>query len=226
MNPRLVILLALLAASVRAPAADTKLAIRPAPAIPAAASPATPATASPSGAATVTAGSRNDSSVAPSAAFDTFRVISDRNIFNPNRTGRRDRSTEEAPPRLDVISLVGTMDSDKGLRAFFDGSDASYRKALRVGESIDKFKLTQIAANAIELERDGKSLSVRVGQQLRRPEGSEWNVVGEDLVRREATARAAAETGRIDPVAPAAIPSNASETLRKLMEARNKQLKQ
>jgi len=100
---------------------------------------------------------RNDSSIAPSTSFDAFRLITDRNIFNPNRTGRRDRSTEEAPPRTDVISLVGTMDSDRGLRAFFDGSESAFRKALRVGDSIDKFKVTQIAPNLVDLERDGKS---------------------------------------------------------------------
>jgi hypothetical protein len=164
---------------------------------------------------------RNDSSVAPSASFDSFRLISDRNIFNPNRTGRRDRSEEKAP-RLDVISLVGTMDSDRGLRAFFDGSENAYRKALRAGDSIDKFKVKQITANVVDLERDGKTVSMRVGQQLRRPEGGDWDLVGEDVVRREALAR---EAAKVDPNAPPVIPADASDTVRKMMEARAKQLK-
>ena len=168
---------------------------------------------------------RSDSAVTPSANFDAFRVISDRNIFNPNRTGRRERTPEERTPRLDVISLVGTMESDRGLRAFFDGSEGSFRKALRVGESVDKFKVTQIAPNVVELERDGKSMSVRVGQQLRRPEGSDWNLVGEDVARREAQAKAASET-RSDPTAPPVIPANVDEVTRRMMERRQKELKQ
>lgn len=167
-----------------------------------------------------------DSSVAPSGSFDNFRLITDRNIFNPNRTGRRERANEERPPRADVISLVGTMDSDKGVRAFFDGSENSFRRAVRVGDAVDAYKVVQVAPNVVELERNGKIVAMRVGQQLRRPEGSDWTLIGEDVVRREAQAQAASEAaGKIDPAAPVAIPAGASDTLRKLMEARNKQLK-
>jgi Tfp pilus assembly protein PilP len=167
---------------------------------------------------------RNDSSVAPTASFDTFRVVSDRNIFNPNRTGRRERSTEETPPRVDTLSVVGTMESDRGLRAFFDGSDASYRRAVRVGETVDKFKVTQITPQMVDLERDGKNLSVRVGQQLRRPEGADWDLVGEDVVRSEAQARAAAEA-RGDPSVPPPIPAGASDIERRMRERRQKDFK-
>ena len=186
---------------------------------------ATPATAparnaAPASPATGTsAPARTDSSVAPAAPFDTFRVVSERNIFNPNRTGRRERTSEEPPPRVDVISVVGTMESDRGLRAFFDGSDASYRRAVRVGESVDKFKVTQISPHVVELERDGKNLSVRVGQQLRRPEGADWDLVGEEVVRREAETRAAAET-KGDPNVPPPIPAGASEVERRMRERR------
>jgi hypothetical protein len=167
---------------------------------------------------------RTDSSVAPSVPFEAFRILSDRNIFNPNRTGRRERVIEEQPPRVDVISLVGTMESDRGLRAFFDGSDSGYRKAVRVGESVDAFKVTQIAPNVVDLERDGKTVSVRVGQQLRRPEGLEWSLVGEDVVRREAVARAAAES-KVDPTAPPVIPVGASDLEKRMMQRRMKELK-
>jgi hypothetical protein len=175
-----------------------------------------PATAAPA---------RTDSSVAPTAPFDTFRVVSERNIFNPNRTGRRERTTEEPPPRVDTISVVGTMESDRGLRAFFDGSDSSYRRAVRVGESVDKFKVTQISPNIVELERDGKNLSVRVGQQLRRTEGAEWDLVGEDVLRLEAQALAAAES-KSDPNVPVPIPAGASEVEKRMRERRNNTFKE
>lgn len=215
MNPRFLLLLTFALAIRGALAVDA-----PAAAAPAAASRRS-RTAEP-----VAVPAPKTSLIAPSLSFDAFRLISDRNVFNPNRSGRRDRGSEERAPRLDVISLVGTMESDKGLRAFFDGSDSSFRKARRVGESVDKFKVTQIAPNVVDLERDGKPLSMRVGQQLRRPEGGDWNLIGEDVVLREAQAQAASEAAsKIDPLAPVAIPAGASDTLRKLMEARNKQLK-
>lgn len=224
---RLILLFVAAASAGRASAAETAVAPTTTPTRTAAEPAVTPAavpprTAPPAAAAPAPA--RTDSSIAPSASFDSFRVVSDRNIFNPNRTGRRDRTNEEKPARLDVISLVGTMDSDRGLRAFFDGSDSSYRKALRVGESVDKFKVTQISPNVVELERDGKSLSVRVGQQLRRPEGADWNLIGEDVLRREALARATAET-KFDPAAPPVIPAGASEIEKRMIERRMKDLK-
>ena len=182
------------------------------PAAPAAKTTSTPAPA------------RSDSSVAPAASFDTFRLVSDRNIFNPNRTGRRDRNNEDQPPRVDVISVVGTMESDRGLRAFFDGSESSFRRAVRVGESVDKFKVTKISPNVVDLERDGKSLSVAVGQQLRRPEGADWDLVGEDVMRREAQARASAEA-KGDPSNPPPIPAGASDIERRMRERRQKDFK-
>ncbi len=211
MNPRLILIAALVLATNAAFASD-----------------ATPAPSSrrSRNSTPVEAAPRADSAVAPAGTIDSFRIISDRNIFNPNRSGRRER-TEERAPRVDSITLVGTMESDKGLRAFFDGSERGFRKALRVGESVDKYKVTKITSNVVELEREGQTVSMRVGQQFRRPEGADWNLVGEDVVRREAEARAAAEAGsRVNPSAPVPIPAGASDTLRKLMEARNKQLKQ
>ncbi len=229
MTPRLALLLSFACAALRAAAADAPTApavVAPAPVSPAAGTkPVSPAagTARPAAASAP----RNESSIAPSASFDAFRVVADRNIFNPNRTGRRERTVEEPAPRLDTITFVGMLDADGGRRAFFDGSDSSYRKALRAGESIDKFKIVSVSADRVQLERDGKAMTVALGQQLRRPEGADWTLVGEDVARREreAAARAAA-SATPDPSAPPAIPADASDTLRRLMEARAKQLKQ
>ena len=155
--------------------------------------------------------------------FDTYRLIGDRNIFNPNRVGRS-RSPETPAPRNDVISFVGTMQYEKGHFAFFDSSDATYRKALNEGGALGKFTVKAITADSVELERDAQPLTLKMGQQLRRPEGGEWTVVGADIVRSEArAAEAAANPG---PGAPIAIPADASDALRRLMEKRQQQLKQ
>lgn len=165
---------------------------------------------------------RTDSVLTPTASLDAFRLITDRNIFDANRTGRRVR--EQPAPRVDTINLVGTMDSDEGLRAFFDGSDSAYRKALRVGEAVGDFTVTKIEPSSVELQRAGKPLAMSVGQQLRRPEGADWTLVGADLVRNEAAA--AADAAHATPNTPAAIPANASDIVRRMMEQQQKQLKQ
>lgn len=156
--------------------------------------------------------------------FETYRLIGDRNIFNPNRIGRSSRSSEERAPRTDVISFVGTMQYEKGLFAFFDSPDSSYRKTLKEGGVVGKFTVKAITADSVELERDAKPLTLKMGQQLRRPEGGEWSVIGADIVRSEARAVEAAAAPV--PVGPPAIPADASEALRRLMEKRQQQLKQ
>jgi hypothetical protein len=210
MNLRLILLLSFVAAAGRVMAAEANAPAATAPRA------TTPGAGTPPAAA-----ARAESTVTPTATYDAFRLITDRNIFNPNRTGRRERSLEEAPPRVDVISLVGTMEADKVPRAFFDSSDAAFRKAVHVGDTVDKFKVAQISAQTVELERDGKTFSVRVGQQLRRPEGADWNI--SEMPRPAAPTTTAT---RIDPSAPPVIPADADPVLRRLMERRAQQLKQ
>ena len=108
------------------------------------------------------------------ASFAAFRLIGDWNIFDPNRVGRK--TNEPPPPAGDTISLVGTMQYEKGLFAFFDSPDGNYRKALHVGDAIAQFTVARIMADGVELTRDSKRISLAIGQQLHRPEGGQWTV--------------------------------------------------
>lgn len=230
MIPRSLLILALVGAS-RLLAADAKAPAVPAapvsPAPPAAKTPASaPAATSAVPAAAAPAPARpSASALTPTAGFESFRLITERNIFNPNRTVRRAPVPEEVVPRVEVISLVGTMNSDRGLVAFFDGSEAALRKTLKTGESVGPFKVTRIATEGVEVEREGQSLPIRVGQQLRKPEGGEWSVVGGVAGPTDASSRTPATAARPDPTAAPAIPADADEVTRRLMERRQKQLK-
>jgi hypothetical protein len=168
------------------------------------------------------AASSTGSVLTPTLSLDAFRLISDRNIFNANRTGRRDRSAEIPVARVDTITLVGTMDYDKGEYAFFDGSDADLRKALHAGQPIAQFTVATIARDSVELTRDGKTFKMSVGQQLRRPEGGDWTLVGADVARSETPAARPGD----DATAAAPVPADASDIVRRMMEQRQKQLKQ
>lgn len=203
MNPRLFLLLAGTGVAA-ALAADPKPVVAPAPAAPVSAAPAA-------------AAPRTDSSVAPSASFDVFRAIGDRNIFNAYRTGRRDRA-DEPPPPADTISFVGTMNSDKGLVAFFDSSVPAYRKVLQVGESVADFKVTKIGTDRVELDHAGTAVAMRLTQQLRRPPGADWSV-GE-----MATTRVEASSGGADPSAPPTISASDDDVVKKMKERRRKEL--
>ena len=64
--------------------------------------------------------------------FDAFRIITDRNIFDPNR--RPPRVNREAPPpAVDSFTLTGTMSYQKGFFAVFDGTSSDYHKVLEPG---------------------------------------------------------------------------------------------
>jgi hypothetical protein len=240
MKPRFPLLLLSLLA-VGASGADTKA---PATAASAPATPPAPVTTTPAAtppAATPTAapaGRPNGSgrpnaragstSAAPTDAFQNFSMIMERNIFNANRSPyTRGGPDRPAAPRTDEITLVGTMDSEKGLRAFFDGSNSSYRKALHVGDSVDKFKVTKIEPKKVELESGGKTISVNVGQHLSRPEGGDWILSASDLPSqaRAGTMGTMGNPSRPDPSAAPEIPANADEITRRLMERRARTLK-
>lgn len=156
---------------------------------------------------------------APADAFETFRGIADRNIFNAARTGKT-RATDDQGPATDSLSLVGTLESDKGEYAFFDGSDAAYRTAVHVGESVGPFKVTSITPEHVELDRDGHRVSMAVAQQLQRPPGGDWKVVAAPEPPPLVVAPPPPETTASN------LPANAAEIVRRLMEQRQKQLKQ
>ena len=82
---------------------------------------------------------------APSAsAFDTFKIISDRNIFNQNRapgSTSRDPAQARPAPVIHALSLVGTMSYEKGTFAFFDGTRSEYKKPLKAGEKIAGYEI-------------------------------------------------------------------------------------
>ena len=167
-----------------------------------------------------TSGSKPAVRSAPTSApvsFDAFRLLVERNIFNPRRVGRSLPTVES--PRDEFISLVGTMHSDHGLMAFFDGSDATFRRSLVVGGTIDQYKVTQVDQTGVELALKEKRFVLKVGQQLRRPPGGEWQAQEIPLALSSPVSSGAAETTP-------AIPADASETLRRLMEKRQKQLNQ
>jgi len=156
--------------------------------------------------------------VSPANSFDAFRIITEKNIFNPNRVGLTRATPEARPARVDEIALVGTVEFGGQRVALFDSAEVAWRKSVREGESLGDFTVKRVGPEGVDLVRGEQTLSLRVAQQLRRPEGEEWAVVAApDLPRADAR-------GGDSPAAPA-IPADASDVLKRLMRQREKQLK-
>ena len=108
---------------------------------------------------------------------DSFRVISDRNIFNPNRFARssgRTRTESRPASRVESFTLVGLMAYEKGVFAFFDGTSANYRKTLEADGTISEFKITGLSPKQVKLVSGTNEFTLHVGMQVRREDEGDW----------------------------------------------------
>ena len=113
--------------------------------------------------------------------YSAFKLIVDRNIFDPNRYPRRagDRPVRPTPKTVDSLALVGTMSYEKGTFAFFDGSSFEYKKALKLSDVIAGYKVTNITPSSVTLAAGTNALELSVGMQLRREEDGPWRLTGQ-----------------------------------------------
>ena len=109
--------------------------------------------------------------------YASFKIITDRNIFNSTRSGASSRpvTDQRKAARVDMVSLVGILCSDKGEYAFFDGSSSEYKQALARGKSIVGYRVAEITPNLVKLESGTNLVQLHVGGQLRR-EDEVWHV--------------------------------------------------
>jgi hypothetical protein len=158
--------------------------------------------------------------------YAAFKVIVDKNIFDPNRVPHRPGVASIRKPRsFDSLTLVGTMTYEKGTFAFFDGTSSEYKKALKLTDAIAGYKVTNIAPNGVKLASGTNEVDLGVGAQLRREEGGPWLLAGQGGPYADTPAATSATTAA--PAATAAseaAPSGPdSDILKKLMERRQKE---
>ncbi len=154
--------------------------------------------------------------------FASFRIITDRNIFNPNRRSRAVATVAEKPKpvRVDSFALLGTMSYQQGSFAFFDGTSPEFRKSLKPAEAIAGYKVKQIAPNLVKLEAGGKELELRVGMQMRRQDAGEWQLAA----RTDSYNSSGGSSGTSTDKGGAAASGGTSDLLKRLMEQRAKEL--
>ncbi len=156
--------------------------------------------------------------------YSSFRIIADRNIFDPNRYPHTTRTAHRTVNnRAPAFSLVGTMTYKRGMLAFFDGTDSDSRKVLATNGIINGYTVAEITLRGVRLESAGKSVEMRVGAQMRQEGKGEWHLAGAG----ELPVSPVAEGGSA-PDAPAATvdPSlEGNDVLKKLMQQREQELK-
>ena len=165
--------------------------------------------------------------------LQSFRIISERNIFNPSRRpfrGGNRRFEREGPPRArsESFALIGTMSYDKGDFAIFDGSSSEYRKVLSPADTIAGYKIAEIAPDHIKLEgTNGAAIELPVGKEMRKGE-EEWRLA-DHPTSVESPVAAASDSSTNAPSASTpktetSSSSAESDVLKRLLEKREQEL--
>jgi hypothetical protein len=148
--------------------------------------------------------------------YSAFRMVAEKNIFDPNR---RQRADYRPPSRTaDSFTLVGTMSYEKGAFAFFDGTRSDYRKAVRPDEVIAGYKVVGVSPDAVRLLHGTNVVQLNVGTQMRQREDGSW--------QQTSGASAYAATSTSQPSSPSTeAPSNGPENdvLKRLMQRRERE---
>jgi hypothetical protein len=112
--------------------------------------------------------------------FSAFQIITDRNIFDPNRRPRVVVQTQTRPrPRtvVDSFSYHGTMSYDgQGPFAVFSGTQSEYHKVLERGARIGGHTIAEIGFDHVKLVSGTNAIELKVGAQMRRSDDGTWTV--------------------------------------------------
>ena len=162
--------------------------------------------------------------------FDTFNVIQHNNIFDPNRRPWI-RETNPGPrrPPLEGFALRGTMSYAKGKFAFFDGTSDDYNKVLSVGGNIAGYTVKDISQDDVTLVANGRYFILPVGRQVRKQNGT-WQMgrpidaTTNDDSSGDQTSEGTPTTDSSAP--PATANAQMSEVLKRLMAAKEQELKE
>src|ERR1043165_157884 len=87
----------------------------------------------------------------PETDFKFFKIVSERNIFNPKRTKYVPPAPKPKPVVIETFALVGALGDERGRMAFFDSGNPEFCKAFKAGESIGGLKILQIDFNRARL---------------------------------------------------------------------------
>ncbi len=158
--------------------------------------------------------------------YSAFRIITERNIFAARRSGRVTRGAAPRQQRqIETLTLVGTLEAGNGPVAFFDGTSSEYRKAVRRGEKIGAFTVTEINFKGVLLKSEQQQFELRVGTQMRLQDDAQWQAAGTDAFVAQSSADSIGASGESggEPVATSSS-DTMNEVLKRLMRQREQEL--
>lgn len=159
--------------------------------------------------------------------FSRFRLIAERNIFNPNRSGRSDppvsRPTSR-PAQVESFSLVGTLGDGQHWVAFFDGTRSELRGRLQLDDTIGDYTVSEISSSGVLLRQDTNTIQLRVGMQVRRENDGPWLLADRAESTRTRDRSSPAESASRTTSTTANAASVDDEVLRRLMQQREREL--
>lgn len=189
--------------------------------------PVPPATATSATALLATAPADTPSTVPEAAGFADYKIIIDRNIFDPARRApvysarKTTLTTETLRPAGPAarMELVGILIQDGTARAFFNGYPSAHTGSCELGGSIGGFQLGGLFTDRVYLERDGKVFELGVGQQIELND-KVWSVNAAYVPRFEDAAMTTASAALTSGTQSAEPPPGASDLLKRMMERR------
>ena len=163
-----------------------------------------------------TGSASNSTNSGPSSLdYSAFRLVMDRNIFDPNRAPRSSQAPSGTPKSTDAFTLVGTMSYEKGTFAFFDGTSSDYKKAVKTNDTIAGYQVTAISNDSVKLAQTTNQLELTVGSQMRRQDDGTWTITN------NAESYASASNGASSSSSASSAADN--DVLKKLMLRREKE---
>jgi hypothetical protein len=155
--------------------------------------------------------------------YAAFRIISERNIFNVNRSGRQSGGSRDRrkPAKIDTFGLVGTLQNEQGFHALFDGSSSDYRKDLKCSGTIAGYKIADINFQGVRIENGPHKINLRVGSQMRREDEGEWKLSASTEPLPASGSSSSSSSGSSS----SASSGDMSDALKRLMQQREQELK-
>jgi hypothetical protein len=109
--------------------------------------------------------------------YDSFKIILDRNIFDPNRSSRSHKtSPPEKPKEVETINLLGTMSYEQGSFAFIESNNPPYNQTVREGEKFSNCTVGKIFLTHLILTAGEKEIRWPVGAKIYREDQGNWKL--------------------------------------------------
>jgi len=155
--------------------------------------------------------------------FSDFRIILERNIFDPDRRAKpafSNASPQPTPVPTEEIRLVGTVINKGEAIAFFKGSDSSFNGQWKQGDTIAGLRIKEIGTRGLILENQRQKIEMKVGAGITTSNREKWTLTTKPAITDYH------KKDKTDIKQEQKTDNNASDILKKLMERRKQEIDQ